>query len=229
MRLIIGVQARSDSKRLPNKIYKDLVGESMLKRVYKTCEQAGKIHSRVLDSKVVVLGHSKDMKLADYCEKQDLEYFAPRSEASDVLGRYVDAIKVNESDAVIRVTADCPLITVKIIDAVIGGLLECDYSTNVTPRTFIDGWDCQGIWREPLFWLDEQASNREHVFWDLEACEETLKAFASHGWTIRRILNSDRAILNPHHPANKASVDTQEDLERVREWIANGSTEPVLS
>ena len=91
-----------------------------------------------------------------------------RGAESDVLDRYYTAAREVQADAVVRISADCPLIDPTIIDATVsqhfaGGF---DYTSNVQTRSFPDGLDVEicslsalrRAWHEAKTDID-----REHV------------------------------------------------------------------
>jgi spore coat polysaccharide biosynthesis protein SpsF len=129
---------------------------------------------------------------------------------TDVLGRYKVLADRMGADYLVRVTADCPLIppyliTKHIKTATINGY---DYLSNVDEscRTSIDGVDCEVMSRRMLDFLDENATDpkdREHV---TTMARRSPPDWARIGHVIGHL---DQSNL-------KLSVDTMEDLERVR-------------
>ena len=72
----------------------------------------------------------------------------------DVLARYVLAAKAVNADVIIRVTADCPLISPDVCGDVLAAYLEnegnVDYVCNSMPQTWPHGYDCDVFSRELL-------------------------------------------------------------------------------
>ena len=217
MNLLLGIQARSKSSRFEGK-YKALVGGvPMLKRICDTCLSVS-VYPRVNTLKTIVLIPEGDDEIFDFCQSENMELFVGSEE--DLVDRYWSTIKTLEYDAVVRITGDCPLIPRSIIEDVVKGLMECDYVTNVNPRTYPDGYDCQGISAKGLEWVNEnQKGNREHPFLELDTDPVMLTKFQAAGFTVCRIINPQKIIMNPHHPENKLSVDTKEDLERLNAML----------
>jgi spore coat polysaccharide biosynthesis protein SpsF len=218
MRVLVGIQARTGSTRLPGKIYEKIGEISMLEMVYQTCK------TFLPDgSCLAVVGPRGDDTLKEFCKAKQLNLLLGPEE--DVTTRYGMALKQSGMEALVRVTSDCPLIPGHVIEKVIHELQGHDYVTNVSPRTFLDGEDCQGIKSEAMDWIDEyQTEERQHPFKLLDESCEFLKAFTCAGYTVRKILSPHKLILNPFLLDNKISVDTAEDLERVRKvYEANRS------
>jgi spore coat polysaccharide biosynthesis protein SpsF len=209
----IGIQARSTSARFPRKVFELIGGKPMLRHVIDTCDKSAFYTNRhTLYSKIRV-------SIAILCPYKDeiVRNFGTRGlpiiegPEQDVLSRYALMAKSLEADYIVRVTADCPLlphylITKHIKLAVVN---EYDYCSNVDEkvRTAIDGHDVEVISRRALEWADRHAQDpslREHVTQILRSNQvpQDFKRGAVIGF------------LNQSHI--KLSVDTPEDLERVR-------------
>jgi spore coat polysaccharide biosynthesis protein SpsF len=91
-----------------------------------------------------------------------------RGSESNVLSRFHRAAKRYCPDMLVRVTADCPLISADIIDQVVQRLLEtdADYSTNIIERTFPRGLDVEAFTFESFKRVHRESTaprHREHV------------------------------------------------------------------
>ena len=127
-----------------------------------------------------------------------------------MLARYARATAAYSPDYVVRVTGDCPLLPPFVVSKLVtlARVNEYDYVSNVDEacRTAVDGADCEVMSVKLLRWLDETATepgDREHV--------TTLARRAPPDWA--------RLGAVVHHfdqSGEKLSVDTREDLERVR-------------
>lgn len=210
--VLIGIQARSTSTRLPKKCFEPIGGKRLLDHVIEACNRAAKYSNRFTYRKnyttdIALLIPEGDpikrgfMSQAEIVEGPEL----------DVLTRFEKAQRKFNADFVCRITGDCPLIPPFVISkhislAVVGGY---DYISNVDEecRLSLDGIDCEVMSKKMLKWLFENArtaEEREHV---------TIKARTDPpSWAKRGFTASffDQSHL-------KLSVDTKEDLERVRE------------
>ncbi len=83
----------------------------------------------------------------------------------NVLGRYLGAAIEHDADVIMRVTGDCPLICPELCGDVLSVLKEADYASNVHPRTFPRGYDCEVFTMRLLLKANEHATldEREHV------------------------------------------------------------------
>jgi spore coat polysaccharide biosynthesis protein SpsF (cytidylyltransferase family) len=132
----------------------------------------------------------------------------------DVLGRFARvAQQFPAIQTIMRVTGDCPLFSPQIAGQVVEFYRSsgCDYAWNVTPG-YTDGTDCEVFSRAALLWANEQATDaadREHVT----------------PWIRRYYHVATLPAPWPLRSPEKISVDTLDDLERVRELM--GHVEPV--
>jgi spore coat polysaccharide biosynthesis protein SpsF len=139
MRVVAIIQARMGSTRLPGKVLKDLGGETVLARVVNRTRRA-----MLLDDVAVATSTlPADDAIAQECERLKVACF--RGDEVDVLDRYYRAAQKFAADAIVRITADCPLIDAELIDATIRSSLEqeADYGTNSLVLTYPRGLDVE--------------------------------------------------------------------------------------
>jgi len=165
MNIVALVQARMGSARLPNKVLLDLVGEPMLVHVVRRIRRA-----EVVDEVVVATtAEPGDDAIAECCESHGWPCF--RGSRDDVLDRYYQAARQSQADAIIRITADCPMIDPGVIDRVVREFLDnqpvVHYACNSMPiKTYPRGLDTEVVrfdaleraWRE-----DQNPGWREHA------------------------------------------------------------------
>jgi len=156
------IQARTSSSRLPGKVLEPIgdtpMIEFMLRRV------AG---ARRLDSIIVATSVDRsDDALAQTV--MDCGFHCFRGDLLDVLRRFSGAAAESAADVVVRLTGDCPLIDVDIVDQAISTLIDngLDYVSNVDPPTYPNGLDVEAMTRIALEKAHSQAvlpADREHV------------------------------------------------------------------
>jgi spore coat polysaccharide biosynthesis protein SpsF (cytidylyltransferase family) len=201
MKTVALIQARMTSIRLPGKVMAEVAGRPLLDHVVKRAQQA-----RTLDLVVVATSDQPaDDVVARFCAEADIPCF--RGSEDDVLDRYYQAAKHYAADAIVRLTADCPLLDPAVIDKVVRAFQagDYDYVSNVLPPTYPDGldtevfrWDAlERAWREACF-----MSQREHV--TSYICEQP---------TLFRLGNVEH---DPDLSALRWTVDEPQDLEFVR-------------
>jgi spore coat polysaccharide biosynthesis protein SpsF (cytidylyltransferase family) len=211
-RIVIGIQARSGSTRLARKAFELISGKTMLDRVIEACKKAAAYSGsrENLALRVVVLTPVGDPIVDVFQGRCDIV----EGPEQDVLTRYRMALDRYDSDFVVRITGDCPLIPPYMISRLISLAVGhgYDYISNVDPRfrTSLDGVDCEVISARLMKSLHELAvspEDREHV---------TLMARREPpDWA-----NIGAVVSHFDHSHIKLSVDTAEDLERVREAFA---------
>lgn len=209
-KVTIGIQARSTSKRFPGKVFEMLGTKTVLRHVIDSCQKAAtyinnwgshKIHVDV----ALCIPYDDPIKRTTWGDVSIIE-----GPEDDVLMRYVILAEHTKSDYIVRITADCPLIPSFIINKCITSTVmnEYDYFSNVDERvrTTSDGFDCEVISKKLLYYTGEhatKASDREHV--------TTFIRSNPPDWIKQGIIINflDLSKL-------KLSLDTQEDLERIK-------------
>lgn len=162
MKVVAIIQARMASTRLPGKVLANVCGKPMLYYVVSRVQQA-----HTLDLVVIATSdHSEDDVIERFCETIHVDCF--RGSLDDVLDRYYRAAERFEADAIVRLTADCPLLDPMVIDKVVRTFLDgrFDYVANGMPPTYPDGLDTEVFARGALVraWREAKLpSEREHV------------------------------------------------------------------
>ncbi len=155
------VQARLGSTRLPGKVLMDLAGKPVLQHVLERCRQVPGI-----DVVVCAIPDAPDnAPLADLARHAGAEVF--RGSETDVLARYIGAARAVDAQTVLRVTSDCPLIDPEVCGRVVRLLATsgADYASNITPRSFPQGLDCEALLASTLDQAAKSplALDHEHV------------------------------------------------------------------
>ena len=136
-KVLVIVQARMDSARLPGKVMRLIDGKPSLQVLHERLSFSKET------SKIIIATTKRkiDNKIVNLCLKKNYLYF--RGSVDNILNRYFNASKKYNPDYVVRVTGDCPLIDAKIIDKLIQLIkkTKSDYACNVFPPTFPDGYD----------------------------------------------------------------------------------------
>ncbi|MFD2116975.1 cytidylyltransferase domain-containing protein [Paenibacillus yanchengensis] len=161
MRIVAIIQARIGSTRLPGKVLRPLIDQTVLAHVIARCVAVPSV------TKVIVATSTEigDQAIYDEAIAQGVECY--RGSENNVLSRYYEAAKLAQADVIIRITSDCPLLDPSIVEQLIQHFKQtaCDYARiglDVFPR----GLDAE------IFTMDalQQAYNngrsdfeREHV------------------------------------------------------------------
>ena len=213
----IGIQARSTSSRLPNKISEFVGNKRVIEHVIDACENAARYldfsssrFSKIKCSVYVLIPEGDPVKHLISADNMI------EGSEKDVLSRYVQMATKSGATHIVRITADCPLIPHFLISKCINTAIKnnLDYFSNVgefvgeSMRTSVDGHDVEVISAKALFWADQQAKTpeeREHVTIVLRDAKHTQQF--------------SRGVLIGHndHSDIKLSIDTMEDLMKVRD------------
>lgn len=206
------VQARLGSARLPGKVLADLGGRPVLARVL---ERAARIDAAATLALAIPSSASDDPLVA---VGLDAGAVVVRGSADDVLDRFHQAAEETRADAVVRITADCPLLDPAVAARVVEKFREggFDYVSNVHPPTFPDGYDTEVMsatalrdaWREAT-----QPDEREHV--------------TTFIWKRPERFPAANVADDVDRSSWRLTLDTAEDLEYLRglyrEFGANGA------
>jgi len=196
MRMLVVVQARTGSSRLPRKILMPLQGKPLLQRMLERVRAA----TTPFDLVVATTSEPEDDPVRNLCRSLQVDYSS--GHPTDLLDRHYRAAVERRADIVVKIPSDCPLIDPAVIDRVLGFFLqhhhEYDYVSNLHPATYPDGNDVEVMtmetlsiaWREaarnferehttPFIWERPERFRIGNVVW------ETGRNYSmSHRWTI---------------------------------------------
>lgn len=208
--VVIIVQARMSSSRLPGKVLMDLTGKDtvlgyLLKRL-KQCRRADKII-------VATTINKKDDVLEEWLTKRG--YLFVRGSEDNCIQRYQEGVKKFGADVIVRITSDCPLVVPEVIDEMIKYYLDnfqsVDYLSNRQLTDFPEGLDVEIFTSEML----------------TEACENAIsKDEFEHinNYFLNRPSEYRIQYYNHNHGGNysgfKLSLDTLEDLVRLNKLFS---------
>jgi spore coat polysaccharide biosynthesis protein SpsF len=161
-KILIIVQARISSTRLPGKVLKKVIDKPLLWYVVKRLNEV-KSPNKII---IATGDYETNKVIVDFAKNLNLDYFI--GSENDVLDRYYQTAKAFNGDIIVRITSDCPLIDPDIIDQL---LIEFkkgtyDYISNVHPPTYPDGYDTEIFTFNALetAWKEAKLpSEREHV------------------------------------------------------------------
>jgi spore coat polysaccharide biosynthesis protein SpsF len=196
MKLLVVVQARTGSTRLPNKILMPLAGRPALQRMIERVLAA----TTTFDVVVATTTDASDDPVRMLCRSLNYDCFS--GHPTDLLDRHYQAARARNADVVVKIPSDCPLIDPAVIDRVLTFFFqhqhEYDFVSNLHPATYPDGNDVEVIpmrvletaWREatkdferehttPFLWERPERFRIGNVEW-----ETGLNYSMSHRWTI---------------------------------------------
>jgi spore coat polysaccharide biosynthesis protein SpsF len=205
MRINAVIQARTGSPRLPGKVLEDLGGRPVLEWVVRAAAAATTIDTVIVATSTL----AGDDAVADLGDS--LGVAVVRGSENDVLSRYVAALDAHPADAVVRLTADCPLLDPTLIDAVAGAWTAApmyDYVSTILVRCLPRGLDVELASAAALRAVDRVALGHDRV-------HVTSLLYAQP--TPYRLLG---LCVTP--PANdlRVTLDTAQDLALLRALVA---------
>jgi spore coat polysaccharide biosynthesis protein SpsF len=156
------IQARLSSTRLPGKVLRPLGGRSVLSWVVRAAQRVPTVDEVI----VATSSDTSDDRVAE--EAAVAGAAVVRGPLADVLARFELAAGRHPCDAVVRLTADCPLHDPALISQVVGVWLadpELHYVSNVLIRRLPRGFDAELVRRDVLAEQHRTATgtHREHV------------------------------------------------------------------
>lgn len=154
------IQARVGSSRLPGKVLQTLGDRSVLSWVVRAARSAEGV------ADVIVATSTDAADDAVVAEAHRLRVSVVRGELQDVLARYVSVLDEHPCDAIVRLTADCPLLDPSLIAQVIAlwrTSPETDYVATTLHRTLARGLDVELIRADSLRELARTATGHDRV------------------------------------------------------------------
>ena len=133
-RVLAVVQARLGSTRLPGKALLPIAGRPMLSHVIARTLAVPGVDETVLATTV----SPEDDALVQVARSVGVP--AVRGSVDDVLDRFHFALRAHPADAIVRVTADCPL-----LDPGVSGLVVADYLAHREDMDYVEQYGAADI------------------------------------------------------------------------------------
>lgn len=212
------------STRLPRKVLMEIAGQTLLSYQIKRIRK-----SKLVDQIIVATTNEKiDDDIAQHCKDLGVDVF--RGSEDDVLGRYYEAAKAFNSDIIIRLTADCPLLDFEIIDKTVELFIDkkVNYAANTVPpetSMYPDGsdvevFDFQSL--EKAHFECKDSHDREHVTF--------------YFWKYGKDFQTAQLPCDTDYSKYRFTVDYSEDFEvlkflidQIEERKLEGSLDEIIS
>lgn len=151
---------------------------------------------------------------------QELGVRVVRGSEDDVLSRFMLALRETDADAIVRLTADCPLADPGLIASVIGAWRadpSLDYVATTLVRTLPRGLDVELASREALITADEEAESfhRIHV---TSYLYDSKSAFRTMGLVVQPPANDLRVTLDTVQDGEMLDAVVAELGDRAPAW-----------
>jgi spore coat polysaccharide biosynthesis protein SpsF len=207
-KIVTIIQARTGSKRLPQKMLMEISGYKIIEWVIERVKLSEKSNEIVLATS----NKKEDDILEKIAIEQEIKTF--RGSENDLLNRYYECAKKYKADVIVRICADNPLISFKVIDWTIDNHLknkaEFTFSGSNEITKWSDGFGCEIADFELLEKLENGNSNieeREHVFEYIWNHKNDFK------------INYFVAPEKYQYPEIKLDIDYQKDYDFMKNFI----------
>lgn len=201
------------STRLPGKVLLPFPpdNKTMLYRVVRAARMIGGVSHVV----VAIPNMRLDDVLVPHIAASGAMLSRDHETGRDVLGHYYRAAKHFRANTIMRVTADCPMLDPLVCEDVLKLFQsgEFDLCTNVMPRTFPKGLDCEVFSFEALEFAHIQAQSSQY--------REHVTLWMKEGWN-RENFNIGNHACSKDYSGQNLSVDTLDDYVRVCSILGRG-------
>ncbi len=148
--------------RLPGKVLADVNGRPVIERMFRRLRKANSLHDIVLATTTL----ERDDAVAEWASQYGVPCY--RGSEDDVLRRVVEAQRTMNSDIVVELCGDTPLIDPGVVDTAVSVYLQgdCDVVTTTWKLSYPQGIDAQVFSLAALEEVERNVSDpavREHV------------------------------------------------------------------
>lgn len=162
MKIVATIEARMTSSRLPGKVLLPVLGQPLLHHLVARLKAVPSLDEIVL----ATTANATDDVLEAFAKEEGIGCF--RGSETDVMARVIGAAESANTDVIVEITGDCPIIDPQLVEQTIRMFRahDADYVSNSLIRSYPDGMDTQvfrlqtlkrsaGMTNDPL--------DREHV------------------------------------------------------------------
>jgi spore coat polysaccharide biosynthesis protein SpsF (cytidylyltransferase family)/aryl-alcohol dehydrogenase-like predicted oxidoreductase len=197
------IQARMGSTRLPGKVLMPVAGKPLLWHIVHRLRQCGTVDSVAVATSI----DSRDDAIEQFCAEAGV--ICVRGPLQNVLERYRLAALKTGARTLLRVTGDAPLIDPGLIDYLVSGLTKAGADfVQLEPGALCAHEGVDVFSRRALDWLTAHAA-------DDEIAREHVTSY------FKNVPDKVSTVYLPAYQPlarklERVSVDTQEDLDRLR-------------
>lgn len=203
LKVVAAIQARLSSSRLPKKVLRRISGRTVIEWIKERLSFCRELDQIVLST---VATNTND-PLAELAEALKLPCY--RGSEYDLIERIYNTALCFKADAIVRITADAPLVDPGIVDQLVRlyrqNFAQTDYVCNIFPPTYPDGLDVEVISFETLERLNKEVNDPLYREWITTTVLEHPEKY--------RILNV-AAEENLSHL--RLTLDYPEDLDLIK-------------
>ena len=199
------IQARTGSSRFPSKVLQKISGKTIVSLIYERLSK-----SKIIDKTIIATSNDKkDNFLYSHLIKKDIRVF--RGSEKNVLDRFYNASLKYKPKWIVRITADCPLIDIDVVDKVIINAKKnnVDLSFNTSPPSFPDGYDAECFSFKALKIAHKYAKKNYEI--------EHVTPYLRFNKKIKKINYS----YKKDYSKLRLTLDTKEDLRVIKKVYSN--------
>lgn len=161
-KIIVSIEARMTSSRLPGKVLLPILGKPALVRMVERVKKSKYIDGIIIATTI----NTQDDPIVKLAQDMHINHY--RGSENDVLGRVLESARSIKADIIVELTGDCPFADPDLIDRGIEEFFsrEVDYASNTIEPTFPNGFDVQVFPTDILARVDKETNNpidRAHV------------------------------------------------------------------
>jgi spore coat polysaccharide biosynthesis protein SpsF len=208
MKINISIEARMTSSRLPGKVLKSINGIQNLELMVNRIKNSQYINDII----IATTTNPQDDEIVNWCKGNDISYF--RGSENNVYERVLYTHEKYNSDIIVELTGDCPLLEKSIVDETIKCYLEndFDYVSNCLEITYPIGLAVQVYSYKTLKSI---SMNRKLDYQDMEHVTPYL--YTSGKYKVYNIEASQK-----HNMSDLSiTLDTIEDFELIETICKN--------
>jgi len=198
-KVVILIQARVKSTRLPRKVLRSIEDKLLIEHVIERLKKA-----EVADDILICTStHPDDRILIEIAKRNKIGWFAGSEE--DVLERCIQAAEKSKADVVVRTTGENPLVDPGYLDRAVHEHLRlgAEYTSVVGLPV--------GVKAEVI---DVQALKKAHQLADNPEKSEYMTLYFKDDFFKLHFIEAGERLKRPHY---RLTVDNPEDLELMRE------------
>ena len=197
------IQARTGSTRYPGKVLAEIEGKPLIEYLIERLKRSISAQDIIL----ATTANKSDDKLEQIAQSKGIK--CVRGEENNVLSRYKKATEITDSEVLVRITGDCPLIDVEMLDKMVEHLIDEDleYYSNCEVPTYADGLDIEVFKKDLLLEANENAISdfdKEHVTTWIKKKQGVKKGIMKYKQDLSHI---------------RLTVDEYEDIKVIRKLL----------
>jgi spore coat polysaccharide biosynthesis protein SpsF len=209
MKIVVIIQARMGSTRLPGKVLRKIEDKTVLGHIVDFLKNAKNIDKII----IATTNLPEDNEIEKTSKNHKVDCF--RGDSKNVLKRYYECAKMYKADIVIRLTGDNPMIDSTLIDSIIK---ECkkekyDYISNVIDKSYPIGYStCEGFnfnLLSNLFKNQQDSDSLEHVTYHIRKNPSMYK------------IKSIKAPKDIERSKWRLSIDYEQDITLMKKIFSN--------